>query len=520
LLHHFLIDTALRSGNSPAIIDGERSIAFSDLLRQSRKLAAALQERGLEKGDRVALLMPKSLDAIVSIFAALLNGSIYVPLDPHWPADRIQTTLTDCSARFAILNCSEALAASIPSLGCRAADIRSTPAIVETGGKVLQWHEAMESNENGFSEPDIDANDPALILFTSGSTGRPKGVTISHNAVAAFVRWVADEFRIGGTDRLACPSPLSFDLSTLDIYAMALRGASCVIASEQIAWMPRFLMQFVDSQKISIWYSVPSILSAMLFDGGLQQHQLPELRVVAFAGEVIQGPVLQKWQAIVPGARFYNLYGPTETNVVTWYQVPDHFDGRSPIPIGKACPYAELLFDPEERDESEAGISGNLLVSGQSVMLGYWNRPEETARAFVEMSDAQGNHKRFYRTGDRVITDAVSGEYIFGGRKDRQVKRRGFRIELDEIERALSRHPRILEVAAVASQNEMQQTSIAAFIRLNSGEFVSQIELKTHCARYLPSYMMPDRIMPVQAIPKGNRGKTDYQALIHMLRRI
>jgi amino acid adenylation domain-containing protein len=398
--------------------------------------------------------------------------------------------------------------------------MRSAPEIVETGGKVLQWHEAMKCSENGFSEPDINADDPALILFTSGSTGRPKGVTISHNAVAAFVQWAADEFMIGKTDRLACPSPLSFDLSTLDIYAMALRGASCVIVPEQIAWMPRFLTQFAAEQMISVWYSVPSILSAMLFDGGLQQHQLPELRVVAFAGEVFPSPILQKWQTIVPGASFYNLYGPTETNVVAWYRVPKDFDFSRPIPIGKACPYAELVFDPKERRESEAGVTGDLLVSGQSVMQGYWNRPEETANAFVEIPDAHGNHKLFYRTGDRVIADAASGNYIFGGRKDRQVKRRGFRIELDEIERALGQHPRILEVAAVASQDQMQQTAIIAFIRFDSGEPASQIELKIHCARYLPSYMMPDRIIPVQAIPKGNRGKTDYGALIDMLRRI
>jgi amino acid adenylation domain-containing protein len=518
LLHHFLIDTAICTGNSLAIVDDENRVTFEDLLQQSYRLAGVLRERGLGKGDRVAVIMPKSAEAIVSIFATLLNGSIYVPLDPHWPPDRIQTTLADCTPRFTILNCSADLVAGVPFLKTKAPEMNSAPMIVETGGGCLQWHDAVTGAGGGFSEPDIHADDPALVLFTSGSTGRPKGVTLSHDAVAAFVKWSADEFGISREDRLACPSPLSFDLSTFDIYAMALRGAACVIVSEQITLMPRFLTQFASEQRISIWYSVPSILSAMLFDGGLQRHTFPELRVVAFAGEVLPGQILERWRTIVPGASFYNLYGPTETNVVTWYRVPNDFDFSRPIPIGQACPYAELAFDSKDREESGAGVTGDLLVAGRSVMLGYWNRPEETEKVFAEVPDAKGYPRRFYRTGDRVTADAISGNYTFGGRRDRQVKRRGFRIELGEIERALSRHPRILEVAAISSQDQ-QQTAIAAFVRLDSEASVSQIELRTHCAGYLPSYMMPDRIIPVQIMPKGNRGKTDYAALIDLFRR-
>jgi amino acid adenylation domain-containing protein len=520
LLHHYLIETASRFGDRTAVMDGDRSITFADLMLQARRLGAALREKGLDKGDRVAFIMPKSLEAIVSIFATLLNGAIYVPLDPHWPADRIQTTLVDCSARFVILKCAEDLPARIPYLGCGKADMKSAPVIVEEGGRLLHWQDAMESRENDFTEPAISPSDPALILFTSGSTGRPKGVTIPHQAVAAFVSWACKEFEIGPADRLACPSPLSFDLSTLDIFAMALQGAACVIAPDQIAWMPRFLSQFAAEQRITIWYSVPSILTAMLFEGGLQKQPIPGLRIVAFAGEVFPSPIVQKLKAIVPGARFYNLYGPTETNVVTWYRVPDDFDFSKPIPIGEACPYAELLLDSGGTNNSETGISGDLLVSGQSVMLGYWKRPEETARVFAEIRDACGDSRHFYRTGDRVIADAATGNFIFAGRKDRQVKRRGFRIELDEIERVLGQHPKIREVAAASSQDSMQQAVITALIRFDTGESVSQIELKTHCARFLPSYMMPDRIMPVDAIPKGNRGKTDYEAIIDMLRRI
>ena len=179
-------------------------------------------------------------------------------------------------------------------------------------------HEARESTPE----------DTALILFTSGSTGRPKGVALSHRAVAAFVRWTAEEFQITSADRIACPSPLGFDLSTFDIFNMALTGATAVLVPENIVWMPRFLTQFVSEARISCWYSVPSILSGMLQEGRFNTHTYPALRLILFAGEVFPGPMLARLQAALPATRFVNLYGPTETNVVTWQEVPADFDGR------------------------------------------------------------------------------------------------------------------------------------------------------------------------------------------------
>jgi acyl-coenzyme A synthetase/AMP-(fatty) acid ligase len=197
----------------------------------------------------------------------------------------------------------------------------------------------------------------------------------------------------------------------------------------------------------------------------------------------------------VPGATLYNLYGPTETNVVTWYRLPAGFDGASPIPIGRACPYARVRLDPD-------GVEGELLVAGDSLMAGYWNKPEETGKAFVEIEGVQ-----YYRTGDRVTEDP-DGNLMFVGRMDRQVKRRGFRIELGEIEAALCRNPNVLEAAVVAGGN------ITAFVRTRGP--ISQAEVKAHCAQTLPAYMLPDRVVFLAAVPKGSRGKIDYTALRQM----
>lgn len=416
LLHQWLRQTAAASPNASAIVEEDRVTSFGELLAQSESLSATLAELGVRKGDRVALVLAKTTDAVVSVFAALLAGAMYVPIFPRWPQERIEATLEDCAPRV-VIRATEGL-----------------PLITDSAGSELAaWHSAITAGKKP-PHTAMSSADPALILFTSGSTGRPKGVVLSHGAVAAFVKWTAEEFRITATDRIASPAPLGFDLSTFDIFNMALTGAACVLIPENIAWMPRFVVELLREARITCWYSVPSILTGMLEEGGLAKRPNFDLRLILFAGEVFLGPNLARLQVAVPGADCVNLYGPTETNVVTWYRVPPGFDSSQPPPIGSACPYAEVALDPE---------TGELLARGESTMTGYWNRPEETAQAFV-IQDG----KNYYRTGDRVTLDE-SGQYVFRGRLDRQVKRRGFRIELGEIEAALMRHaavsrPRLL----------------------------------------------------------------------------
>jgi amino acid adenylation domain-containing protein len=479
--------------DAPAIVEEDRAgkvriTSFRGLYEQSGSLAVRFVAHGIQKQDRIALVLPKSTDAIVSVFASLLAGAVYVPIPPQWPKERIEATLADCGPRLVI----EGGDSSPPQITDRDTGVR------------IPWQAAttISTEPSNESLPRIDASDGAFILFTSGSTGRPKGVVLSHRAVSAFVKWSAQEFKIRSTDRIACPSPLSFDLSTFDIFNMALCGATCVLVPDHIVWMPRFLVQFVRQTRITCWYSVPSILSGMLEEGRLAQHEYPHLRVILFAGEVFHGPNVTRLQATVPQADCANLYGPTETNVVTWCRVPQGFDGSEPLPIGQSCPYAKIAVD---------STSGELLAGGDSLMSGYWNRPEDTQRAFVSVEG-----ERYYRTGDRV-SQGPDGNYLFLGRLDRQVKRRGFRIELGEIETALASHEDILEAAAVAvenkNENKKMETAIIAFVCTRSAGAITLVEAKAHCARTLPLYMVPDHIVFLNAIPKGSRGKINYAAL-------
>jgi len=486
-LSDWLRRTASATPEAPAIIEAglgekDRITSFRQLFEQAASLAEWFVEHGVQRQDRIALVLPKTTEAIVSVFGSLLAGAIYVPIHPQWPKERIEATLADCAARLVIES-----------------DNGSSPRIIDrdTRGSV-PWPVApsalTEISKLGSLAP-ADPCDSALILFTSGSTGRPKGVLLSHRAVSAFAKWSAREFHISAADRIACPSPLSFDLSTFDIFNMALCGATCVLIPGHCVWMPRFLVQFLRDAGITCWYSVPSILAGMLEEGQLAKYDYPSLRLVLFAGEVFQGHNVSRLRAAVPEAICANLYGPTETNVVTWCRVPRGYDGSQPLPIGQPCSYAAVTVD---------SATGELLAGGDSLMTGYWNRPEDTQRAFVTLDG-----KRYYRTGDRV-SRAPDGNYLFLGRLDRQVKRRGFRIELGEIETALASCEDILEAAAVAVEDEKAGIAIVAFVRRRSADAITLVEAKAHCARTLPLYMVPDQIVFLDAMPKGSRGKIDY----------
>jgi amino acid adenylation domain-containing protein len=481
LLHEWLRESAAARPDAVALIEEERETTFAELFAQAQSLALRFCECGIEPRDRIVLALPKCTDAIVALFAALLAGAIYVPIHPRWPRERLDAVLAECGARLLFDG---------DGARPRILDLRT--------GATIAWPAQAAREADPALLTRITAEDTALILFTSGSTGQPKGVELSHRAVSAFVRWSAREFQIASTDRIACPSPLGFDLSTFDIFNMALCGATAVLVPDNIAWMPRFLVQFLHQARISCWYSVPSILAGMLREGGMAAHSYPDLRLIFFAGEVFPAPALAKLQAAVPHVLCANLYGPTETNVVTWCRVPPSFDGSQPLPIGHPCPYAAVRIDES---------SGELLAGGDSLMRGYWNRPEETARCLVTLDGI-----RYYRTGDRVAP-APGGGYLFIGRLDRQVKRRGFRIELGEIEAALQSHEDILEAAVVAVEDGQMGVWIAAFLRLGAPGAVTLADLKAFCGRRLPPYMLPDRIVFLDAIAKGNRGKTDYLAL-------
>ncbi|HEY3660060.1 MAG TPA: amino acid adenylation domain-containing protein, partial [Candidatus Udaeobacter sp.] len=355
--------------------------------------------------------------------------------------------------------------------------------------------------------------DLAYILFTSGSTGTPKGVMLSHLNALTFINWACDTFGISAADRLSNHAPLNFDLSVFDIFAAIKAGAAISLVPEGLSSFPVQLSSFIQNQGITVWYSVPMVLT-MLTRGKLHERDLSRLRLVLFAGEVFPIKHLRNLRRMLPQPRMANLYGPTETNVCTWYEVGQIPENQTtPVPIGKACAnMAVIAIDEAGRPVLAPGQEGLLYARGSNVMQGYYGRPSESAACFISNPFASGRDEKLYCTGDWVIIDE-KGNFLLIGRKDHMIKTRGYRVELGEIEAVMVAHPAVNEAVALAIPDEAIGNTIHAVVTINDSNSLTSTELKRHCAEKLPSYMVPEEIEFCETLPRTGTGKIDRQRL-------
>jgi acyl-coenzyme A synthetase/AMP-(fatty) acid ligase len=334
---------------------------------------------------------------------------------------------------------------------------------------------------------------------------------LSHLNAMAFVDWAVEEFGVAEHDRLSSHAPLHFDLSVLDLYAAARAGAAVVIVPAQLALFPVELVKWIREAEITVWYSVPSILTLLVLRGKLAEVELPDLRTILFAGEVFPTKHLHRLMELLPHVRFANLFGPTETNVCTWYEVP-RWEGEPPasIPIGKAIEDVEVFAVREDGSVAPAGEVGELYVRGPTVMQGYWGDEERTARTLLRDWNGETGGFPVYRTGDLAFVDEA-GDWIFLGRRDSQIKSRGYRIELGDIEAALNQHPAIVECAVVAIPDEVVTNRIKAYVVRRSE--VADDELNRFLGERLPRYMAPELYEFRDDLPRSSTGKIDRRTL-------
>ncbi len=512
-LQQFLENSARESPEHIAVVEpGAGSVSYRELAALSDGLRDLLVHLGVKPGDRVGVYLRKSVDAVAAIFGILKAGAAYVPVDPTGPPARNAYILADCSVRAVIVEAqrNEKLQAEWGESG------KSIHALVldgTGGGRPLAA--ALHAPERRDPAPpsatvSSGPGDLAYILYTSGSTGKPKGVMLSHRNAVSYVDWCSEVFSPTADDRFSSHAPFHFDLSILDIYVPLKHAATLVLISDEAGKDPGKLAPLIESEKITVWYSTPSILTLLTQYGRLQERDYRALRMVLFAGEVFPVKHLRALRALLPAPRYFNLYGPTETNVCTYFELTGEIPpGRDkPFPIGIPCSHARTLVVDEQMRPVRAGEEGELLVTGDAVCQGYWNLPENTARAFHAGADGV----QWYRTGD-VVVEEPDSNYTFLGRRDRMVKRRGYRVELGEIEIALYRHPAIKEAAVVALPDEEAGVRVKAFLCCHEGKRPSMIELKQFCADALPSYMVPDIFSFHDLLPKTSTDKTDYQRL-------
>jgi L-proline---[L-prolyl-carrier protein] ligase len=503
LLHRLLTEAAARQPQRTAVSSGGGLLSYTELDGLSNKLARRLLRLGVTPGDRVALLTPKSAAAVAGLYGVLKAGACYVPLDPKAPSARLSHIVQDSGATAIVADEARiphaaALSAAVP--GLRGVVITSDPAVAEESAEPLATDLATET-------------DLAYILYTSGSTGTPKGVMISHRNSLTFVDWAAAAVGLREQDRVCSPAPLHFDLSVFDIFATCQAGACLTVLPDGATTFPVSIARCLAAERISVWYSVPSVLTLLASYGNLGQFDLSDLRAVIFAGEVFPSRHLSRLMAALPQARYLNWYGPTETNVCTAFEVPAGRGDAGPAPIGKACANTEVFAVTGEGGRVlRPGDVGELYVRGPSLMRGYWGQPGKTSEVLVRNPFRAEYDELVYRTGDLVTLDR-DGDYVFLGRRDSMVKVRGHRVELGEVEATLYRHPAIREAAVLPVPDELLGSRLRALVTADGADNLTREQVLEHCRRWLPIYMVPDAVELRETLPRTSTGKVDRVAL-------
>jgi amino acid adenylation domain-containing protein len=509
----WLDHSALQYAERAAVEDGEgRSVLYRDAARLSRAVMARLIVDGVKPGDRVGVLMRKSIETLIAYQGILRSGAVYVPADPSAPPGRAALIFDDCDAAAVIVDedCVERLR---PEMDARASRARYLIVPRRTVAYVCSIDALTAAGDTtGMArQPD----DLAFLLYTSGSTGTPKAVTITHRNVVDFVDWCSDAFRLTAADKIATHSPLHLSLPVFNLYAAWKHGATVVLIDEHTARVPQLVAPLIEQHQMTIWFSTPTILSLLVQSGELERIQSHSLRLILFGGEPCPVPTLQRLRVQLPHPQYFHILGSTETHMIAAYELSHEEDlnPSQPVPIGRVCARFRSRIVDDTRRDVETGSDGELCLSGPGVTRGYWKAPNDSTSAFF--TDSTG--ETWYRTGDIVVA-RPDGNLVYRGRRDRRIKKRGHRVELGEIETCLYQHPKVKEAAVVAVPDTELGIKVQAFVVPRDGTRVTIIDLKTHCAVSLPRYMVPDAFVLRDALPRTSSGKMDFPTLTGTIR--
>ena len=480
-----------------AFYDGANEISFSELRDKARTLATNIMGK-VKTGPTLPIMvyLPKSIYSVVSFMGSMYANSPYVPMDYNVPLARFTATaanlvptaiITDESGKEKLLN------GGINAPVFVLSDLLSGDADYELTDNVIA------------SATDLDS---AYIMYTSGSTGTPKGVTISHRAVLDYTKWLVDTFDINQDDILGMQSAFHFDNSVFDMFLALYIGCKTVIIPEALFMYPEKLFDFLDDEKISVIFWVPTVMISVANSGVLSLKKLGHLKLILFAGEVMPIKQLNEWIMAYPDAEFVNMYGPTEsTDIVLYYVVDRAFEAGQTLPIGIPCANMKALILNEKNELCKKGETGELFIGGSGISTGYWNAPEITKKAFIQNPLNNKYHDRLYRTGD-LVYEAEDGNIMFIGRADSQIKLRGNRIELGDIEAAAAAMDNIKNCCVMFSADTEE---IYLFLETDAQIVARKFNLELK--KQLPAYMIPQKIVSMPEFPHTPSGKIDRQLL-------
>ena len=500
LLSHLVVGAAERDPQGLSVAGPDERLDHATLAVRISKLAAALRTIGVSPGDRVVVFAPKSVDTFTAMHGALHAGAIAVPVDPRAPISVLEALQQELAPRAIVV---------APTTADRWPN-RSVPTIGDAPSCTLSWADVAE--HDGTGPVDRLGSDPAYVISTSGSTGRPKSIVHTHTSALRYAQLAADCYELREDDRLGNVAPFHFDQSTFELYAGPLVGAATILVPDVLLRFPASVSELLERERVTTWYSVPTILRQLHLRGALDQRDLSALRWVLFGGEVFPPAALRALMAELPHARFSNVYGPAEVNQCTYHHLdgPPSDDGS--IPIGRAWHDTEVRVVTPDGAVLDGAGRGELQIRTSTAMVGYWGRADLDEQVFVTETADGGLTRRWYRSGD-VVERAADGLLTFVGRVDRQVKIRGTRVELEGVEAALDAVHGVTASAAVCVDDpDAPLVAIVQTSTITDPDVVQRAIRAT-----LPPGAVPDRIVIVESLPVTTSGKVDTARAAQLL---
>ena len=510
LLHHLLERSAARLPNQEAlVVDGQRW-SYADINRQADCLAAALQHRGVQAGDRVATFLDNSVQAVISLWATLKCGAVLMPINPLTKRDKLAYLLNDARASVLIAHAAllpEALAALAQNTSVHTA-------------WVVGAHRAAEGLDSRCAAlPDLDTDgakpqaehvvelpavqvidqDLAAIIYTSGSTAEPKGVMLSHLNMRSAARSVSSYLQLQPSDRILCALPLAFDYGLYQLLMAARVGAAVVL--ERSFAFPVKVLEVMARERVTVLPGVPTMFALLMNLKLPEAFNLPDLRLITNTAAALSEHHIQQLRALFPQATLFSMYGLTECKRVT-YLPPDQLDIR-PTSVGRGMPNEELWLIDAAGQRLPNGATGELVIRGSHVMRGYWEKPLATAERLKV--DARSGQVVLH-SGDIFRSDA-QGYLYFVARKDDIIKSRGEKVSPREVENVLYALEGVLEAAVVGVPDALLGEAVKAVVSLKTGAVLTEREVIRHCQARLESFMVPKTVIFVDELPKTDTGK-------------
>lgn len=497
LLHRLVAAQAARTPEGLAAIGEGDVLTYAGLQARAGRLAHRLRRLGAGPDVVVGVCMERSPDLLVALLGVLQAGAAWLPLDPEFPRERLAGMIADAAPRVLLAG-----AAAAPWLP----DVAGIPVLRLDGDSP----DADDDSATAPTDPAVHPDHLAYVLFTSGSTGRPKGVMISHRGVCNRLLWMQETFGLTPADRVLQKTPFSFDVSVWELFWPLITGAAVVLARPGGHRDPAYLARLIEERRITVLHFVPSMLGPFLEEPGLETR-CAGLRRVVCSGEALPPAARDRLLARLPNASLHNLYGPTEASIdVTWWDC-GRDDACGAVPIGRPIANMRARVLDERLHAVPPGVEGELCLGGVGLARGYAGRPDPTAERFVPDPFAAAPGERLYRTGDRARLRA-DGALEFLGRRDGQVKLRGLRVELGEIESALRDHPAVRDAAVTVRRVAEGDERLTAYIVPRHG-VLDPVSLRATLRERLPDYLIPGGWVRLAALPLSPSGKLDRGAL-------